>query len=219
MTRYTRRATIVAGALAVTGCLGGTSRGVAGVAVHNPTDDQREASVTVTDMDGDPLDATVLVPAASTVTLWGRIVMEQTVTATVTTGDTDATTEWDVQGTLYAHLRPSGIEFQRESDLDTNPIVRDDGRVDVIGSTVGAETPIDATIRVGAFEREWTFPADTRVTFHDRVPADGTTQVAVSTERGDRLTESVSLDGLASLVVSLDDELSVDRNEPLTDTD
>lgn len=230
--QLTRRETIVAGTLAVTGCLGsgGPDSGLVSVAVHNPADERREASITVTGSEGDtieggigpdsvggPIEESVTVPNAGTVKLTHRVFRGQPVTASVVADGLKATTEWEVHGPLYAHLRSNGISFQRWSEIDTPRTRREDGRVDVTVITGHSESPIDARIRVGEFERDWTFPADASVTFHDRVPADQTVPVDVTKDGGSRLTESVSLDGVTPLTVFPDGEPSLRRVTPATE--
>lgn len=215
MIEFTRRRMVVAAVLAATGCARSGGTGIARAAVHNPMDEPREASVEMTKTEGNPLDATVIVPAAGTATLREPVVKGETVTVSITTSDAEATTDWTVETpTLHARLGPDGIDFRRGRAGDTARVRRDDGRVDIVVETVGAERPVDAVIRVGPFERDWTVPPNAFVAFHDRVPADGSHEVEVTTSDGTSLTESVSLDGVTALRIDLSGESSIRRVTP-----
>jgi hypothetical protein len=214
--RLTRRTAIAGGLAALTGCLGGgSSSGVAGVVVYNPRQEAREVSITVTDGEDPAIETTVTVPGAGSVDLLNRVRMGQTVTATVSDGTHEASTEWDVQGTLYIDFTADGLEFRRESEVDTPRIVRPDGETDIV--VRNDDTTADVTVRVDrdgetAFERTRSFPTNTRVAFHDRLDATGSATVTVAVEDGPDITETMSLDGVVTVLAALDDELFLDRN-------
>lgn len=221
--RLTRRTAIAGGLAALTGCLGGgSSRGVAGVVVYNPRREAGEVSITVTDGDESLIDTTVTVPASGSVELSNRVPMGQTVTATVSDGTDEGSTEWDVQGTLYADFTADGLEFRRESGVDTPRIVRPDGETDIV--VRNDDTTTDVTIRVDrdgqtVFDQTRSFPTNTRVAFHDRLDATGSATVTVAVEDGPEITETMSLDGVVTILAALDDELFLDRNFAGTKTE
>ncbi len=213
--RLSRRTAIASGLTALTGCVtDGSSRGIADVVVYNPRGEPREVSITVTDGATSEIETTVTVPASESIDLMNRVVMEQTVTATVSDDTREASTEWDVQGTLYVSVMAGGIEFRRESEVDTPRIVRPDGETDIV---VSSHTEAEMTVRVDrddqtAFKQTQSFPKDTRTAFHNRLDATGSASITAAVADGPEVTEKISLEDVVTVLATLDGELFLDRN-------
>ncbi|MEZ3117235.1 hypothetical protein RYH80_15065 [Halobaculum sp. MBLA0147] len=189
------------------GCvgLGGSARGVADITLYNPTRSPREVGVTVTGTEETLVDASLTVPPRATVRLHNRVVMDQRVSLAVRTGDTETTREWRVDGTLAATLGTE-VAFETESERATPRGTRPDGRLDVGVAAGGADRT--ATVRLdrgeeSVFETRRTFPADTRVVYHDRVAATGTLAVTATT-RTEEVSERVDASGTTQVIVHLD---------------
>lgn len=214
-TGFTRRTAVAGGLAALAGCLNaGSSRGIADILIYNPRGESREVSITVSDGAASDIETTVTVPASGSIDLKNSVVVEQTVTATVSDDTREASTEWDVQGSLYVDVMADGIEFRRESEVDTPRIIRPDGETDIV---VSSHTKANMTVRVDkggqtAFERTRSFPKDTRTVFHDRFDAAGSATVTVVAEDGREVTETMSVEDVVTVLATLDEELFLDRN-------
>lgn len=99
------------------GCLGGSSRGVADLVVHNEADQEYRVTTTVTNADGETLlEETATLAGGATTEYENEVAMDQTVTLDVATADgPSATTEWDVTGTYHARIGSGDVTFAAES--------------------------------------------------------------------------------------------------------
>jgi hypothetical protein len=147
--------------------------------------------------------------------------MGQTVPVEVRADGRTATTDWEVDGSLYAHIDSTEITFESEAEIGTAPSNRADGGVDVGVENGG--TGRKATVRVSrkgtsVFEVTRTFPADVRLVFHDRIEPTGSVTATVLAN-GEELTEEFTLESAVQLVADIDPELFFELNHATTKTE
>lgn len=182
----TRRGALAAVTAVSAGCLEAvpfTPRHPITVSVYNPADEQREASVVVSDGDTTLLDTELAVPPRATARLAERILTQQTVTLEVQWNGTTVTHGWDVEDSVEITL---GEDARLRTVTRDDPLrgYRDDGRVDVALDGNDGQT---GTVRVShdggvEFETEWTLSNSDGVTYHDRLG--GTGERVVTARRG-----------------------------------
>jgi hypothetical protein len=161
--------------------------------------------------DGPEKEETLTVPASGSGWLSNWIPRNQTVTVTLRSKDdttTDchtATTEWVVDGPLYAHLYSDGVSFDENKEISKLPEYQNDGTADISIKVGRGHDGPDREVKVRltrdgntVFEVTRQFPAFTRIVFHDRVEATGSVTATVETDTAER-TEEISLRKAQSL--------------------